>query len=63
MSNLENYIRAHALKNSLEFNKTSTDRIIPKLFQHGLKKENIREVMPEINKIIKEVNSLSASER
>ncbi len=63
MSNLEKEIKAYALKNALEFGKADASKILPKLFQHGLKKEEIKGIMPKIKKIVDEVNKLSPEDR
>ncbi len=63
MKDLSKEILAYALHNALEYGKTSPDRILPKLFQHGLKKEEIKQIMPKIQEIIKQVNSLSKDKR
>lgn len=60
---LKNYIKAYALKNSIEFGKTDAGKILPKLFQHGLEKSEIKKVMPEIIKIVNEINALSKEEK
>ncbi len=60
---LEKFIYAHALQNALQYGKTSPDRVLPKLFQHGLAKEKIKETMPQIVKIVKEINSLSEAKK
>ncbi|MDO8508097.1 MAG: glutamate--tRNA ligase [Nanoarchaeota archaeon] len=60
---LEKEIKAYALRNAIEYGKASPDRILPKLFQHGLQKENIKEIMPEIKKITDEVNALSKEDQ
>ncbi len=60
---LKNYIKAYALKNSIEFGKTDPGKILPKLFQHGLEKSEIKKVMPEIAKIVNETNKLSKEEK
>ncbi len=53
-------IKAYVLKNAIEHNgKAQANSIIPGLFNHGLKKEKIKETIPEINKILKQINSLS----
>lgn len=52
-------IRAYALKNALEFGKADAGKILPKLFQHGLDKKDIKKVMPSILKEVKKVNLLS----
>jgi glutamyl-tRNA synthetase len=58
MKNLENEIKAYALKNAIEYGKADTGRILPKLFQHGLEKDKIKDIMPEITNIVKEINKL-----
>ena len=57
-SNLEKEIWAYALKNALEFKKADAGKILSKLFQHGLAKENIKDIMPQIQEIVKKVNYL-----
>ncbi len=56
-------IKAYALRNSIEYGKCDPGKILPKLFQHGLERENIKGVIPKINTIVEEVNSLSKEER
>lgn len=63
MTDFSKEIRAYALQNAMEFGKADAGKILPKLFQHGLKKEDIKEVMPEIQTIVKEVNKLTIKER
>lgn len=63
MKDLENYIRAYALKNSIEFGKADPRRILPKLFQHGLEKSEIKNTMPLIQKIVSEINKLSNEQK
>jgi glutamyl-tRNA synthetase len=60
---LEKYIYAHALKNAIDYGKTDAGRVLPKLFQHGLAKEKIKETMPQIAKIVKEINSMTKEKR
>ncbi len=55
-------IRAYALQNAIEFGSADVSKILPKLFQHGLKKEDIKTVMVDVQKIVREVNKLSAKE-
>ena len=43
MIDLKKEIRAYALKNAMEFGKTNPGTIIPKLFQHGLDKKDLKE--------------------
>jgi len=63
MKSLTEYIRAYALKNSLEYGNAVLPKVLPKLFNHGLKKEDIKKFIPEISKTIKEVNSLTKERR
>ncbi len=63
MVKFENEIKAYALRNAIEFGKADAGRILPKLFQHGLKKEEIKNVVEEIKKIVHDVNKLKAEER
>jgi glutamyl-tRNA synthetase len=57
---LSNEIYAYALENALTHEgKAMPSAVLPKLFQHGLKKEEIGKIMPEINEAIKRVNLLS----
>ncbi len=60
---LEKEIRAYALRNAIEYGKADPSKILPKLFQHGLEKGQIKEIMPGIKKIVNEVNSLSKTDR
>jgi len=60
----EEVILAYALENAIAHEgKAQVGAIIPKLFQAGLKKENIKEIMPSVNKIVKKVNSMKPEER
>lgn len=63
MTKYENEITAYALKNAIEFGKADAGRILPKLFQHGLQKSEIKEIMPIVSKQVQMVNKLSLSER
>ncbi len=63
MADFSKEIKAYALKNAIKFGKADVNKILPKLFQHGLKKEDIKEVLKEIKGIVEEVNSLSSEER
>ena len=57
MRDFSKEIKAYALKNALEFGKADAGKILPKLFQHGLEKKDIKQIMPQILEIVKEVNS------
>ncbi|MEK6848042.1 MAG: glutamate--tRNA ligase family protein [Nanoarchaeota archaeon] len=63
MKDLAREIKAYALKNAIDFGKADAGRILPKLFQHGLKKDEIKIVLPIVQKIVKEINSLSISDK
>ena len=57
-------IKAYALKNAIEHNsKATAGPVINSLFNEGLKKENIRKTMPEIQLVINEVNKLSPEQQ
>lgn len=63
MKELSREIMAYALQNGVEFEKADVSKILPKLFQHGLKKEEIKQVMPAISEAVKKVNSMPLEER
>lgn len=63
MKSLSKEIRAYALRNAIEHGTAVVGKVLPKLFNHGLKKEEIGKLMPEINKIVSEVNKLSGAEK
>src|SRR3989344_2422091 len=63
MNDFTNEITAYALKNAIEFGKADPIKILPKLFQHGLEKSEIKEVMPSIKNICSTVNKLNEEER
>ena len=57
-------IRAYALKNALEHGgKAHQGSVLSPLFNEGLEKGDIKEIMPRITTIIAEVNKLSESEQ
>ena len=60
MRDFSKEIRAYALKNALEFGKADAERILPKLFNHGLDKKDIKLVIPKIDEIVEEVNSFDS---
>ena len=54
-----NIIKAYAFKNAVEHDgKAVAGSVISGLFNHGLTKGGIKEIMPSVNEILKEVNSL-----
>jgi glutamyl-tRNA synthetase len=55
----EESIKAYALKNAIEHEgKATVGPIINSLFNEGLEKDKIKEIMPQVQKILNEVNSL-----
>jgi len=56
--NRQKIIQAYALKNAIDHEgKAVVGSVIPGLFNHGLTKEKIKDVMKDVNEVIKEVNS------
>lgn len=56
-------IKAYALKNGIEHGKADAGKIVSKLFQHGLDKKDVKKIMPEIARIVKEANSIKDKEK
>ncbi len=57
-------IKAYALKNAVEHEgKAIVGSVINSLFNCGLKKENVKQIIPEVNLVLKEVNSMSLDEQ
>lgn len=56
-------IRAYALRNALRYGKAEPGTILAKLFTHGLPKNNIKDVMPLVHRIVGEVNALTPEAR
>lgn len=54
-----NEIRAYSLQNALEFGKADAGKVLSKLFRHGLKKEDVKLVMGEVQKMVASINSMS----
>ncbi|MBS3168075.1 glutamate--tRNA ligase [Candidatus Woesearchaeota archaeon] len=63
MNKFAKEIEAYVLKSYLEFGDAHSGKILAKLFQHGLDKKNIKDIMPEIEKKIKEISKLSKKEQ
>jgi glutamyl-tRNA synthetase len=60
----EKKIYAYALKNAVEHSgKAQAGAVLSPLFVEGLKKENIKDIMPKINEIVKKVNSMKIDEQ
>ncbi len=58
-----NEIYAYALENALIHGKAIEGGVLPKLFQHGLKKEEISKIMPKIKEIVSKVNSINLKDK
>src|SRR3989338_7805842 len=64
MKDFSKEIEAYALHNAIEYGgKVEAGRVLPKLFQHELRKEEIKDVMPVIVEIVKKVNNLKKDEQ
>jgi len=63
MRDLSKEILAYALQNAIDYGKTDSSKVLPKLFQHGLKREDIKDIMPAVQEAVKRVNSFSMDER
>ncbi len=64
IKNLDKKIRAYALKNAIAHEgKANPGSVVSALFNEGLKKEEVKEIMNDVNKIIKEINALSLSQQ
>ncbi len=63
MKDFSKEIMAYSLQNSIEFGEAKVDKILPKLFQHGLKKEDIGKIMLSIKEAVRKVNAMSEKER
>lgn len=59
MKDLSKEILAYTLQNATQFGKADASKILPKLFQHGLRQQDIKKVMKIIKAVVKKVNSLS----
>ena len=57
-------IRVYALENAIKYNGTANQgAVLAGLFAEGLEKSKIKEVMPEIQEVLKKVNALSPEEQ
>ncbi len=60
IKNLDTKISAYALKNAIAHNgKANSGSVISALFNEGLKKEEVKNVVSRVNDIVKEVNFLT----
>ena len=64
IENFEKKIKAYALKNAIAYKgKANPGSIVSALFNEGLKKDKVKETMPKIQKIIKEISKLSLEQQ
>ena len=56
VKDLLNEIYAYALENAILHEKAIPGAVLPKLFQHGLNKDEIKDIMPLINQVVSKVN-------
>lgn len=64
IKNLSEKIRAYALKNAIAYNgKANPGSVISALFNEGLKKEEVKGIIGEVNKIVSEINKISLQEQ
>lgn len=64
MKNLKKKIRAYALRNAIAHDgKANPGSVIAALFHDGLKKSDAKKVMPDIQKVIKEIGKLKPEEQ
>lgn len=64
IKNLEEKIKAYSLKNAISYSgKANPGAVISALFNEGLKKSEAKEVMPQVQKIIKEISKLSLEDQ
>jgi len=64
IENLSEKMLAYALKNAIEHNsKCQAGAVLSPLFHEGLSKSDVKEVMPEINEVVKKVNSMNLEEQ
>ena len=63
MNDFSKEIRAYALKNAIEFRRAEPKSILSKLFQFGLQKDDIKEVMSIVEKNVDQINSMPNDEK
>ena len=60
IKNLDKKIRAYTLKNAIAHEgKANPGSVVSALFNEGLKKEEVKDVIKDVNKIVGEINKLS----
>jgi len=64
IKNIDKKIKAYALKNAIHYGgKANPGAVLSALFNEGLEKSEVREVMPKINEIVKDVSKLSLNKQ
>jgi len=64
MKNFEKLARAYSLKNAIAHDgKAQVGSVISSLFNEGLKKDEVKKIIPEIKEIISEIGKLSLEEQ
>lgn len=64
IENIEQKMLAYALKNAVEHEgKCQSGAVLNPLFHEGLDRSEVKNVMPQINEIVKKVNSMSLDEQ
>jgi len=64
IENIEEKMLAYALKNAVEHGgNCQSGAVLSPLFHEGLEKSEVKNVMPQINEIVKKVNSMSLDEQ
>lgn len=64
IKNLDKKIKAYTLKNAIAHDgKAQAGSVISSLFHEGLKKEQVKEIIKDVNKTIQEVNSKTLPEQ
>lgn len=60
IKNLDKKIKAYALKNAIHYEgKANPGAVLSALFNEGLEKSEVKEIMPKINEVVKEISKLS----
>ena len=64
IKNLDKKIRAYALRNAIHYEgKANSGSVVSALFNEGLEKEEVKEIMPKIQKAIEEISKFSSEQR
>ncbi|MEK6927800.1 MAG: glutamate--tRNA ligase [Nanoarchaeota archaeon] len=63
MKDFSKEIKAYVLRSSIEFGEVDEKKVLTKLFQYGLDKKDIPEVMKEISKSVAHVHVMSAGQK